>query len=201
MTSATARGVSLSESLQSLVDSRLDTIDRILLGRVSRAERVAIVREVESQIGELLGEREVEDLTREDVLAVLARLDPPEAYLPDDLEHDARAAIRTSVARPLQPPPRRNNGVSRASGILGLVGLSLALMFVPMAGLIEGFGEAVAYLCAGLIATSTLVASLLAIVLGAHSWKTGPWAVVGVVTGILALAVTVLNAGLILMSV
>jgi hypothetical protein len=43
MTVATAR---ISESLQTLIDSRLDTIDRMLMGRVGRAERMAIVREV-----------------------------------------------------------------------------------------------------------------------------------------------------------
>jgi hypothetical protein len=56
----------------------------MLLGRLPRSERVEIVREVESQIFELLGERNSDELTREDVLAVLARLDPPEAYLPDE---------------------------------------------------------------------------------------------------------------------
>jgi hypothetical protein len=76
--------IHVSESLQTLIDCRLDTIDRILLGRLPRSERVEIAREVESQIFELLGERNSDELTREDVLAVLARLDPPEAYLPDE---------------------------------------------------------------------------------------------------------------------
>ena len=84
MTVATDQRIYLSESLQSLIDSRLETIERMLLGRVARAERMAIVREVESQIHELLGERETDELSREDVLAVLARLDPPEAYLPEE---------------------------------------------------------------------------------------------------------------------
>ena len=73
----------VTESLQTLIDSRLDTIDRMLLGRLPRSERLEVVREVEGQIHELLGERGSDDLTREDVLAVLARLDPPEAYLPE----------------------------------------------------------------------------------------------------------------------
>ena len=45
--------VQLSDSLQALIDSRLDTVDRMLLGRLSRQDRLAIVREVESQIHEL----------------------------------------------------------------------------------------------------------------------------------------------------
>ncbi len=76
----------ISESLQMLIDSRLDTIDRMLLGRLSRQDRMAIVREVESQIHELIQASEGDELTREDVLAVLARLDPPEAYLPNETD-------------------------------------------------------------------------------------------------------------------
>ncbi len=76
----------LSETLQSLVDARLDTIDRMLLGRVNRHDRLAIVREVESQIFDLLQGRDPGPLDRDDVLAVLARLDPPEAYLPEDID-------------------------------------------------------------------------------------------------------------------
>ncbi len=74
----------LSRSTQHLIDSRLDTIDRMLLGRVSRQERLEIVREVEVQIFEQLHERGADELSREDVLAVLGRLDPPEAYLPEE---------------------------------------------------------------------------------------------------------------------
>lgn len=74
MTVATHRTIQLSTALQSLIDSRLDTVDRMLLSRVPRGERLAIVREVESQIDELLSERETDEVSREDVLAVLGRL-------------------------------------------------------------------------------------------------------------------------------
>ena len=74
--------VELSEPLQAMIDTRLDTIDRILFGRMPRADRIAIVREVESQIHELLQEQSQHEPDREDILAVLVRLDPPEAYLP-----------------------------------------------------------------------------------------------------------------------
>ena len=49
--------IQIPESLQALIDSRLDTIDRMLLGRLPRGERLEVVREVESQIFELLQER------------------------------------------------------------------------------------------------------------------------------------------------
>src|ERR1700730_5334455 len=84
MTVATDQRIYLSASLQRLIVSWLDTIERMLLGRAARAERMAIVREVESQIHELLGERDTPEPSREDVLAVLARLAPPEASLPEE---------------------------------------------------------------------------------------------------------------------
>src|SRR3954451_12809710 len=91
---STIASVRVPESLQTLIDSRLDTIDRMLLGRLPRAERLEVVREVESQIFELLQERCSDEPTREDVLAVLARLDPPEAYLPEELEREPGARLR-----------------------------------------------------------------------------------------------------------
>ena len=68
MTVATAQ---ISESLQTLIDSRLDTIDRMLLGQLPGQERIAIVTEVEAQIHELPQTSDADELTREDVLAVL----------------------------------------------------------------------------------------------------------------------------------
>src|ERR1700733_7056428 len=96
----------LSESLQNLIDARLDTIDRMLLGRVPRADRTAIVREVEGQIYDLLQERDLESLDRDDVLAVLARLDPPEAYLPEESTCEPNPTVR-SVAAPRTIHPAR----------------------------------------------------------------------------------------------
>ena len=65
--------VELSPSLQSLVDERLDTIERVLLmAGVSRGERRGILGEVEMHVFELLGRRTTGEPTREDVLAVLA---------------------------------------------------------------------------------------------------------------------------------
>lgn len=73
----------LPTHLQSLIDIRLDTIDRILLGRIPRADRIAIVEEVSNQIEEMLARKEKDQPDREDILEVLGRLDPPEAYLPE----------------------------------------------------------------------------------------------------------------------
>src|SRR5262245_45759531 len=93
----------LPRHLQRLIDARLDTIDRMLLGRLPRADRLAVARDVESQIHELLGERPGHELDREDVLAVLAQLDPPEAYVPEE-GHEATAVLLPS--RPAGRAPR-----------------------------------------------------------------------------------------------
>src|SRR5439155_786776 len=117
-----------------------DTIDRMLLGRVPRMDRLAIVREVEGQIYDLLQERGDDEPDRDDVLAVLARLDPPEAYLPD-AEDGAPAAVRIPmVARAARPGRDPVPAVSRASGIVGLCALGLfmlALVFFTI-GILSG---------------------------------------------------------------
>lgn len=73
----------LPTHLQSLIDIRLDTIDRILLGRIPRPDRITIVEEVSNQIEEMLARKEKDQPEKEDILEVLGRLDPPEAYLPE----------------------------------------------------------------------------------------------------------------------
>ena len=64
-----------------LVDCRLDLLDRLLVGAVPRAERMATVARVEAQIQELLAAFPTSDPTDEEVLQVLSRTDSPEAVL------------------------------------------------------------------------------------------------------------------------
>ncbi len=188
MTIATDQRVQLSASLQSLIDSRLDTIDRMLLPRVARAERMAIVREVESQIHELLGERD--ELSREDVLAVLGRLDPPEAFLPEEVEGDAPTAVRrpVGVSQPAMSSPQRDHRLARASGILGLTALA-SLLFLPLSyALAMAVGsELLLILGAAGMCLCVFTLSALGIATGVYSRKGGAWAVVGIVTSVLAL--------------
>src|SRR5262245_24289132 len=122
----------LSGTLQTLVDARLDTIDRMLMGQVPRQERLAIVREVEAQIFELLQERPGGELERQDVLAVLARLDPPEAYLPEARGAEPAPARRETRARAAPPVRPGDCKAPKVSGILGL--LSIALLFLSILG-------------------------------------------------------------------
>lgn len=105
---------SLSNALQAIIDNRLDAIDQNLLrAGLPRHQRRSIVEEVENQILEMLTRLEVEEWTRADVLAVLAKLDPPEAYVPEDapgrpasegvssaaeVSAAARAGVQASVA-------------------------------------------------------------------------------------------------------
>jgi hypothetical protein len=189
MTVATAQ---LSESLQTLIDSRLDTIDRMLLGRLSRQDRLAIVREVESQIEELLHERNPEELTREDVLAVLARLDPPEAYIPDELDEPRVARPR---AVPMRTSTRAAVGESRtgrASGILGISAVGLVLLLPVIYMIALGLGsEAVLLILGGLTILLMVIGGIVGATLGIRARTSGTWAIVGIVTSVLALLLAV----------
>jgi hypothetical protein len=70
----------LPDDARRLIDERLDAIERVLLARnVSRLERRDIIDGVEAQIYDMLSARPETD-PREAVAAVLAALDPPEAF-------------------------------------------------------------------------------------------------------------------------
>jgi hypothetical protein len=196
-----ATAVQLPEALRALVDCRLDTIDRILVGRVPRQERLAIVREVESQIHEVLQERGGDEPTREDVLGILARLDPPEAYLGDDLGV-APASVSARPAAPLTPVARRPSDQSKlagASGILGILAM-VAIVLFPL-GYGGGFAlknEFVILFIWGLASLLMFVCGLLALIFGIRARKSGGWALTGIVTGCSALAGLLLACGLLI---
>jgi hypothetical protein len=197
---ATAR---ISDSVQTLIDSRLDTIDRMLLGRLSRQDRLAIVREVESQIHELIQARDADELTREDMLAVLARLDPPEAYLPDETEGDGEPVSmrKPSAARNTQPELKGDLKVGRASGILGLAAIVLMLLQpVTYAIAVALHSELALMVLGGGNLLLVGVAAALGLVLGVVARKSGAWAIVGIVTSVLApvLALAILTLAFLL---
>lgn len=173
----------LAEPLQGLVDARLDTIDRMLLGRVNRHDRLAIVREVESQIFELLQDREGTP-DRDDVLAVLARLDPPEAYLPDeDAPDEARPPRISTMPRAIAAPSQAGAGrLGLAGGILGLVSLANVLL---VATLESGIVSVDLFFIGSMVLG--FIACVLAIIFAARVRLRGSWAIVGLVTGIVAL--------------
>ncbi len=185
MTVATAQ---ISESLQTLIDSRLDTIDRMLLGRLSRQERLAIVTEVESQIHEMLEDRNADELTREDVLAVLARLDPPEAYIPDLMEALAAPARVALTSRSTQAVTRSDQRTGRASAILGLAALALIVIYpAPFLIALSLQSQFFAMAFCGVTLALAFPAGILGLVLGVYSRKSGVWAVVGIAASALSL--------------
>jgi hypothetical protein len=181
----------LSRSTQHLIDSRLDTIDRMLLGRVSRQERLEIVREVEAQIFEQLHERGTGEFSRDDVLAVLGRLDPPEAYLPEEEGERGPVLSRLSTAprsgdtRPVRGDRTR---AARVGGILSLVAMALLLLGFPMvfALVVLTQSEALYYVAGGGVLALSFIGSSIAIVLAAYSRLASAWSVVGLVNGIVS---------------
>lgn len=181
--------VQLPRALEMLIDSRLDTIDRMLVGRVSRQDRLAIVREVEAQIYDLLQQGEHEEPTRESVLAVLARLDPPEAYLPDEGAGETGRALvslppRSRIAA---PPDGRVSHAGRASGILGLVAVFLLLLSPLPYGVGIVLQNEIIMICGwGAELLAVLTASVLGIVLAGYARFKGAWAIVGLVSSALA---------------
>jgi hypothetical protein len=176
----------ISESLQILIDSRLDTIDRMLLGRVLRQERMEIVREVELQVYELLQERDSTELTRDDVLAVLAQLDPPEAYLPEEMRGDRSISSRPATSSSQTPRPRPSGKfqTGKLSGILGLVSLSLAPVLGPFGYasifvLNSEIPAIIIWLCAGGIMFLT---GIIGVAFAVQARLNGPWAIAGAIT-------------------
>jgi hypothetical protein len=88
----------LPDDARRLIDERLDAIERVLLARnVSRLERRDIIDGVEAQIYDMLSARPETD-PREAVAAVLAALDPPEAF------------ATAGETGPAMPPPGASGG-------------------------------------------------------------------------------------------
>ncbi len=188
--------VQCSESARLLVDSRLDTIDRMLLGRMSRQDRLAIVREVEIQIQELLDQRGRDEATREDVLEVLSRLDPPEAFLPEDAsaEHSSTRVAAVSRTSPARAP--RNGRSGQVAGWLGIAAIVVAIVgqasVYTFAVLVQS--EITLLVGGSLSIMSSVILAALGIALGVHTRREGGWAITGITAGlmtILALAVEV----------
>jgi hypothetical protein len=185
----TVATIQLSESLQALIDARLDTIDRMLLGRVPRQDRLDIVKEVEAQVFELLQERGGEELGRDDVLAVLARLDPPEAYLPEDAVEQPVSPRTRSGPRVTEPVRRADARIAKASGILGLLTMTLVPLFFVVGYLlaVASSSELLFFVFGVMSFFLTLAGGTVGIVLGVQARRGGEWAVVGIVTGALSL--------------
>jgi hypothetical protein len=118
----------LNPDLRILIDERLDAIDRILLKvHVSYSERRSIVAEVETQIFELLS-RKTEHPTRDDVVAVIDSLDPPESYIPEEL----RSRLVDAPAEPVASQPARPMLSRRAVRMASTLAAGLLFVFVVL---------------------------------------------------------------------
>ncbi len=188
----------LADAAQILIDTRLDTIERMLLGQVSRTDRLAIVRDVEAQIYDHLAERNPHDNDRDAVIAALGRLDPPEAYLPDEAGLVPRVALSTPGTRvrtaprlvEAQSPVPVGAGVGKVSGILGIIAMILLVgAGITLSIALNIQNTLIIYPLVGLT-LATITAATVAVNLAAYARFQGPWAIVGFTTGIIALLIS-----------
>lgn len=141
----TNTAVNLEPDLQSMVDDRLDAIDRVLLrAGVSRSERRNIVEEVEAQVHEVLARKSGGEASRADVTSVLAALDPPEAYAPEPYRHRVRETVTTPAIRMRRPQPSLL-ALGSAAGAALCAFLTLILTVLIVQG---GLGELTLIGCA-----------------------------------------------------
>jgi hypothetical protein len=211
MTMATT--MELAKPLQALIDARLDTIDRMLMGQIPRADRLSILREVESQIEELLAERDAATITRDDIIEVLRQLDPPEAFVPEEIPDPAiRTPQSFSGKRTFSTNFRQNQAQtlstgkpsSRAGLISGILGLSTFFSFfilLIIAYVIAVFFSSPELLIAEICAISFvgLGTSLCAIILGIMGRIQGIMPIVGMVKGALSVLLCVVVPIVVLM--
>ncbi len=182
-----------TNTARALIDARLETVERALFGRISRAERLDIVGEVESRIDELLRERcgPANEPTREDVLAVLAKLDPPEAYLEFESGEDVRLP---GFERPMSFAPslsasedKRLRKHAFVSGICGIIGILGALAAPVAFFLAVQMDSTLVFLGGGLFCASTsLVAGTSALIFAGLSRLKTSWAIAGLVLGVMS---------------
>jgi|GEM_PF-2328828 hypothetical protein len=124
--------VELSSALRQLIDARLDNIERALMTQaMSRGDRQQIIAAIEEQIFEMLEKSSEEEPTRDEVLAVLSKLDPPEAYLEPTGGDDSEFSKRRTVERSSQVRVR-SQAIEKvnwnALAIVGFVATCLALV-------------------------------------------------------------------------
>jgi hypothetical protein len=197
---STAEMSMTTNTARALIDARLEAVERALFGRMSRAERLDIVGEVESRIDELLREScsPGAEPSRDDVLAVLSRLDPPEAYLDfESGEAFRQPSFERIMSRPrletanLDDKLRRRSMVGGICGIVGLFAAFLAPAFYLLAQALESF--IVLFLGIGGCLVICLVAGTASLVLsGLGQLRTG-WSIAGLVLGVISVLLSMIG--------
>lgn len=122
--------VELTVPLRQLIDARLDNIERALMTQtMSRGDRQQILTAIEEQIFEMLDRNSGEEPTRDEVLGVLAKLDPPEAYLEpmenQTLEPQQRRTLEHSAPFTSKPTPQLKSEWNLMA-VIGLVATCMA---------------------------------------------------------------------------
>lgn len=138
--------MALGTEIQKIIDYRLDSLDRLLIGSsVSRSERMDVVQSVEDQIHEMMDRRSDGEPTREDVVQVLRELDPPEAYVSDWMQqNELNSNLATEAVRFAKPnASRKHSPLAITAFVLALFSVPLIIIF-PI-GLIFAFAG---YICA-----------------------------------------------------
>lgn len=189
----------LTETQQALIDARLDTIDRMLMGRVPRTDRMEIVREVESQIQELLAERHTAEVSRDDILEVLRRLDPPEAYLPEESEAEGHSRAPRFVnvsSSPAAKTQLTGFKYGRLGGILGLCSFGMIFLF-PVLYIFVAMLESEILQIIGLPAMTFLgtASSITGLVLSIRGRREGVLPILGIISSSLTLPMFLLAFG------
>lgn len=189
----------LSADLQALVDARLDTIDRMLMGMMPRADRLAIVEEVSSQIEEMLARKDKEITDREDVLEVLSRLDPPEAYLAEDL---APSQLRKKAGYVTDSPPKApastgDGTKTRWLGVIfGMVAFFFAFVVAPIGFILalSTSSEVIFYIFCTLPGVAAFMLGMTAIILEVMNPAKKAWNIVSLALAGLTMPMTLFVA-------
>lgn len=117
----------LSIASQQLIDARLDNIERALMVKgMERGDRRQIVSAIEDQILEMLHQSAGDEPTRDEVLLVFAKLDPPEAYLGLSEGDNAGVLPQPREARPSIDLSARNSSDYNPLAIISFVLMCLA---------------------------------------------------------------------------
>jgi len=175
------------ETNQFLIDTRLEIIDRILRKRMMRSERLAIVQEVEAQIQELLADLDPQEVTREDVLRVLAKLDPPEAYLSDS-PLPQKSFHHSFNQRPIivNNRARQNSRIIKGliGGILGILSVISYILLIYIDKLMI-FDPKILGIMAGLPGLTCSVTALILSIIAVVQRQSG-WAITGIIGGFMS---------------
>lgn len=168
-------------TVRQLLDEHLDGLERALLtAGISRPQRQAICDDVELQVREMLWQRSQAEPTVDLTRAVLAELDPPEAYLE---AVDADTALSTPAIPNGQP---RTHILALISALVPVFGVMV--LFLPLGR--DGGERALVFLTC---------AEIVAILLGTVALREirrfpKQWSGIGLaVFGVLALPILVAN--------